>query len=128
MRSISNVTVITNALTQEITGTDKVNGLNYVDTVTGEEKHISLEGVFIQIGLLPNTEFLQGDIEMNEHGEIVIDNHGTTNVPGVFAAGDCTNTVYKQIIFSMGSGAIAALGVFDYLIRQSPVQEILYKQ
>lgn len=117
VRSIKNVTVITNALTTEITGTDKVNGLTYIDNVTGEEKHIALQGVFVQIGLLPNTEFLQGAVEMNAHGEIIVDNHGATNIPGVFAAGDCTDSVYKQIVISMGSGATAALGAFDYMIR-----------
>lgn len=119
VRSLKNVTVITNALTNEITGTDKVDGLTYIDRVSGEEKHIALQGVFVQIGLLPNTEFLQGAINMNERNEIVIDKHGATSVPGVFAAGDCTDTVYKQIIISMGSGATAALGAFDYLIRNT---------
>lgn len=117
VRSLKNVTVITNALTQEITGTDKVNGLTYVDAVSGEEKQVALEGVFIQIGLLPNTEFLQGAVAMNERGEIIVDKHGATNVPGVFAAGDCTDAAYKQIVISMGSGATAALGAFDYMIR-----------
>lgn len=125
VRSLPNVTVITNALTQEITGTDKVNGLTYMNLVTGEEKHVALEGVFIQIGLLPNTEFLQGDIDLNEHGEIIIDKHGATTMPGVFAAGDCTDTVYKQIVISMGSGATAALGAFDYMIRQAPAKELV---
>lgn len=119
VRSLKNVTVITNALTNEITGTDKVDGLTYIDRVSGEEKHIALQGVFVQIGLLPNTEFLQGAINMNERNEIVIDKHGATSVPGVFAAGDCTDTVYKQIVISMGSGATAALGAFDYLIRNT---------
>lgn len=125
VRSIKNVTVITNALTQEITGTDKVNGLTYIDSVSGEEKHIALEGVFIQIGLLPNTEFLQGTIDMTEHGEIIIDKHGATNIPGVFAAGDCTDTVYKQIVISMGSGATAALGAFDYMIRNISDEQLV---
>ena len=126
LRSLPNVTVLMNASTQEITGTDKVNGLTYVDLVTGEERHIELEGVFIQIGLLPNTEFLQGTIDLNAHGEIIIDNHGATSMPGVFAAGDCTNTVYKQIIISMGSGATAALGAFDYMIRNTaPTRELV---
>ena len=119
VRSLKNVTVITNALTQEITGDTKVNGLTYVDRVTGEEKHIALEGVFIQIGLLPNTEFLHGAVNMTEHGEIIVDKHGATNLPGVFAAGDCTDTAYKQIVISMGSGATAALGAFDYMIRNT---------
>lgn len=117
VRSLKNVTIITNALTTEITGTDKVNGLTYKDRKTGEEKQIALQGVFIQIGLLPNTEFLQGAIEMNAHGEIIVDKHGATNVSGIFAAGDCTDTAYKQIVISMGSGATAALGAFDYMIR-----------
>ncbi len=117
VRSLKNVTVITNALTQEITGTDKVNGLTYVDAVSGEEKQVALEGVFIQIGLLPNTEFLQGAVAMNERGEIIVNKHGATNVPGVFAAGDCTDAAYKQIVISIGSGATAALGAFDYMIR-----------
>ena len=80
-----------------------------------------MQGVFIQIGLLPNTEFLQGAVAMNEQGEILVDAHGATNIPGVFAAGDCTNTAYKQIIISMGSGATAALGAFDYMIRHTVV-------
>lgn len=117
VRSLKNVTVITNALTQEITGTDKVNGLTYVDAISGEEKQVALEGVFIQIGLLPNTEFLQGAVAMNERGEIIVNKHGATNVPGVFAAGDCTDAAYKQIVISIGSGATAALGAFDYMIR-----------
>ena len=94
-----------------------MNGLTYIDSVSGEEKHVTLEGVFIQIGLLPNTEFLQGAVEMNERGEILINKHGATNIAGVFAAGDCTDTAYKQIVISMGAGATAALGAFDYMIR-----------
>ncbi|SCN24192.1 NADH dehydrogenase [Clostridium sp. N3C] len=76
-----------------------------------------MEGVFILIGLVPNTDWLGDIVERNRFGEIIVDNHGATNVPGVFAAGDCTNSPYKQIIISMGSGATAALGAFDYLIR-----------
>jgi alkyl hydroperoxide reductase subunit F len=117
LHSLSNVTVITNAATKEITGTDKVNGLTYVDRVTGEEKHIELAGVFVQIGLVPNTEWLEGTLERNRIGEIIVDKKGATTIPGVFAAGDCTDGPYNQIIISMGSGAIAALSAFDYLIR-----------
>ncbi|MGM8215348.1 alkyl hydroperoxide reductase subunit F [Bacillaceae bacterium W0354] len=117
LNSLPNVTVLKNAQTKEITGDDKVNGLSYIDRATNEEKHIELEGVFVQIGLVPNTEWLGDTIERNRFGEIVIDKHGATNVPGVFAAGDCTDSAYKQIIISMGSGATAALGAFDYLIR-----------
>lgn len=124
LRSLPNVTIITNALTQEITGENTVNGLVYKDAVTEELHTVALDGVFIQIGLLPNTEFLQGTIEMNDRNEIIVDGHGATNMPGVFAAGDCTNTAYKQIVISMGSGATAALGAFDYMIR-SEVKELV---
>lgn len=116
LHSLPNVTVITNAQTTEITGTDKVNGISYVSRETNESHHVELEGVFVQIGLVPNTDWLDS-VERNNFGEIVVDRHGATNVPGVFAAGDCTNSAYKQIIISMGSGATAALGAFDYLIR-----------
>jgi alkyl hydroperoxide reductase subunit F len=117
LHSLSNVTVITNAQTKEITGTDKVNGLTYIDRATGEEHHIELAGVFVQIGLVPNTDWLEGTVERNRMGEIIVDKRGATNIPGVFAAGDCSDSPYKQIIISMGSGATAALGAFDYLIR-----------
>lgn len=115
--SLPNVTVLKNVQTQEITGTDKVNGISYVERDTGVTKHIELQGVFVQIGLVPNTDWLADTVERTRTGEIVVDSHGATNVPGVFAAGDCTNSPYKQIIISMGSGATAALGAFDYLIR-----------
>ncbi|RAK19956.1 alkyl hydroperoxide reductase subunit F [Anoxybacillus vitaminiphilus] len=117
--SLPNVTVLKNVQTKEITGTDKVNGISYIDRETGEEHHIELQGVFVQIGLVPNTDWLDGTIERNRFGEIIVDKHGATNIPGVFAAGDCTDSAYKQIIISMGSGATAALGAFDYLIRNS---------
>ncbi|NEN81705.1 alkyl hydroperoxide reductase subunit F [Paenibacillus elgii] len=115
--SLPNVTVHKNVQTKEITGTDKVNGITYVDRDSGEEHHVELQGVFVQIGLVPNTDWLADTVERTRFGEIVVDRHGATNVPGVFAAGDCTNSPYKQIIISMGSGANAALGAFDYLIR-----------
>lgn len=115
--SLPNVTVIKNAQTKEITGTDKVNGISYTERETGEVKHIELQGVFVQIGLVPNTDWLGDTVERTRTGEIVVDHHGATSLPGVFAAGDCTNSPYKQIIISMGSGATAALGAFDYLIR-----------
>lgn len=115
--SLPNVTVLKNVQTSEITGTDKVDGISYIDRATGETKHVELQGVFVQIGLVPNTDWLADTVERTRMGEIVVDSHGATNVPGVFAAGDCTNSPYKQIIISMGSGATAALGAFDYLIR-----------
>ncbi|MBC1501334.1 alkyl hydroperoxide reductase subunit F [Listeria weihenstephanensis] len=115
--SLPNVTVLKNVQTKEITGQDKVDGITYVNRETSEEIHVDVEGVFILIGLAPNTEWLGDDIERNKMGEIITNKHGETSVPGVFAAGDCTDSAYKQIIISMGSGATAALGAFDYMIR-----------
>lgn len=117
--SLSNVTIHKNVATKEITGQDHVTGLTYVDRATNEEHQLDVEGVFVQIGLVPNTAWLKdSDIQLNSRGEIEIDNHGATSIAGIFAAGDCTDSAYKQIIISMGSGATAALGAFDYLIRQ----------
>ena len=115
--SLPNVTVLKNVQTKEFTGTDKLNGITYIERETGEVKYIELQGVFVQIGLVPNTDWLGDTVERTRVGEIVVDRQGATNIPGVFAAGDCTNSPYKQIIISMGSGANAALGAFDYLIR-----------
>jgi len=117
LNSLPNTTVIKNAQVKEITGTNKVDGVTYIERESGEEKHIDLQGVFIQIGLVPNTNWLADTVERTRMGEIVVDNRGATTVPGVFAAGDCTNSPFKQIIISMGSGATAALGAFDYMIR-----------
>lgn len=115
--SLPNVTVLKNVQSKEITGTDSVNGITYIERDTGEEKHIELSGVFVQIGLVPNTDWLGDAVERNKFGEIIVDKRGATSVPGVYAAGDCTDSPYKQIIISMGSGASAALGAFDYLVR-----------
>jgi alkyl hydroperoxide reductase subunit F len=115
--SLANVTVVKNVQTKEITGSDKVDGITYIDRESGEEHHITLQGVFVQIGLVANTDWLENSVERNRMGEIVVDSRSATNVPGVFAAGDCTNSPYKQIVISMGSGATAALSAFDYLIR-----------
>ncbi|MED4129174.1 alkyl hydroperoxide reductase subunit F [Shouchella miscanthi] len=115
--SLPNVTIITNAQTTEITGDSHVNGISYKDRETEEIHHVALQGVFVQIGLVPNTEWLDDTVERNRMGEIVVDKHGSTNVPGLFAAGDCTDSAYNQIIISMGSGATASLGAFDYMIR-----------
>jgi alkyl hydroperoxide reductase subunit F len=119
LKSLSNVDVFTNAQTTEITGDQKVNGLVYKDRATGELKKVELEGVFIQIGLVPNTDWLKGVVELTKHGEIVVDARGQTSVPGVFAAGDVTTVPFKQIIIAAGDGAKAALGAFDHLIRTS---------
>jgi alkyl hydroperoxide reductase subunit F len=124
LKSLSNVDVFTNAQTTEITGDQKVNGLVYKDRATGELKKVELEGVFIQIGLVPNTDWLKGVVELTKHGEIVVDARGQTSVPGVFAAGDVTTVPFKQIIIAAGDGAKAALGAFDHLIRTSaPVEQ-----
>lgn len=117
LRSLPNVTVLTNAQTTEITGDQKVNGLVYKDRASGETHKVELEGVFVQIGLVPNTEWLKGTVELSKFGEIIVGPRGETSVPGVFAAGDCTTVPYKQIIIAAGDGAKAALGAFDHLIR-----------
>lgn len=119
LRTLENVTILTSAQTTEITGDGtRVNGLTYTDRVSGESKHVALEGVFIQIGLVPNTDWLKGTIDLSKYGEIEINNHNATSLPGVFAAGDVTTIPYKQIVIAMGEGSNAALGAFDYLIRQ----------
>ncbi|MET3915367.1 alkyl hydroperoxide reductase subunit F [Variovorax sp. OAS795] len=123
LKSLQNVDVFTNAQTTEITGDQKVNGLVYKDRATGELKKVELEGVFIQIGLVPNTDWLKGVVELTKHGEIVVDARGQTSVPGVFAAGDVTTVPFKQIIIAAGDGAKAALGAFDHLIRTSAPAE-----
>jgi alkyl hydroperoxide reductase subunit F len=119
LKSLKNVEVFTNAQTTEITGDQKVNGLIYKDRATGELKTVALEGVFIQIGLVPNTDWLKGVVELSKHGEIIVDAKGQTSLPGVFAAGDATTVPFKQIIIAAGDGAKAALGAFDHLMRTS---------
>jgi alkyl hydroperoxide reductase subunit F len=119
LQSLPNVVIHVNAQTTEITGDGhKVNGLTYKDRAMEAVHHIDLEGVFVQIGLVPNTEWLKGTLELSRHGEIVIDAKGATSLPGVFAAGDVTTVPYKQIVIAAGDGAKAALGAFDYLMRQ----------
>ena len=125
LKSLPNVSIHTQAQTTELTGDgNKLNGLSYTDRATGEARHIELEGVFVQIGLVPNTEWLKGTLELSKHGEIVVDAKGATNVPGVFAAGDVTTVPYKQIIIATGEGAKAALSAFDYLIRTPLVETV----
>ncbi len=120
LHSLPNVTVLTSALTSEVTGDgQKVNGLRYKNRLTGEEVTIELEGIFVQIGLLPNTEWLKGTIELSPRGEIIIDQRGETSIPGIFAAGDVTTVPYKQIVIAVGEGAKASLSAFDHLIRTS---------
>ncbi|GIX34998.1 MAG: alkyl hydroperoxide reductase subunit F [Lysobacteraceae bacterium] len=123
LRSLPNVKVLVQAQTTEILGDgSKVTGLRWRDRASGEEQHIELDGVFVQIGLLPSTEWLEGTVERNRHGEIVVDARGQTSVPGVFAAGDATTVPYKQIVIAMGEGSKAALSAFDHLIR-TPLPE-----
>lgn len=120
LRSLPNVDVILNAQTTEVLGDgQKVTGLAYKDRTSGGDQRLALEGVFVQIGLVPNTEWLKGTVELSKHGEIMVDARGQTSVPGVFAAGDCTTVPFKQIIIAAGDGAKAALGAFDHLIRHS---------
>lgn len=120
LHSLPNVTVIANALTTEVTGDgQKVNGLVYKDRINGVLNTVALEGIFVQIGLLPNTDWLKGTIELSPRGEIIVDARGETSHPGIFAAGDVTTAPYKQIIIAMGEGAKASLAAFDHLIRTS---------
>ena len=125
LRSLPNVTIITQAQTSEVTGDgSKVNGMRYIDRRTGATQSIALEGIFVQIGLLPNTDWLKGTVALSDRGEIEVDARGQTSVPGVFAAGDVTTVPYKQIIIAMGEGSKAALGAFDHLIRTSAPEEM----
>ena len=120
LRSLKNVDILTNVQTTEVIGDGtKVAGLRYKDRASGEEHQLDQAGIFVQIGLLPNTDFVKGTVELSKFGEIMVDARGATNIPGVFAAGDCTTVPYKQIIISMGEGAKASLSAFDYLIRNS---------
>ncbi|MCK0098463.1 alkyl hydroperoxide reductase subunit F [Qipengyuania sp. S6317L1] len=126
LRSLPNVEIVTNGETTAIVGDgSRCNGLVLKDRETGEERTITLEGVFVQIGLVPNTEWLQGTgLNLTKYGEIIVDEHGATNVPGIYAGGDATIVPDKQIVVAMGEGAKAGLGAFDYLIRNEPVEDI----
>ena len=120
LRSLPNVDILVGARTTEIVGDgDGVTGLTYEDRASGSIHEVALEGVFVQIGLLPNTEWLEGAVKLSDRGEVVIDDRGQTSAPGVFAAGDCTTVPYKQIVIAMGAGSTAALSAFDHLIRTS---------
>ncbi len=120
LASLPNVSIITNAQTLEATGDgEKINGLVYQDRASGEPHRVELAGIFVQIGLLPNTDWLKGTVALSPRGEIEVDARGQTSLPGVFAAGDCTTVPFKQIIIAMGEGAKASLAAFDHLIRSS---------
>jgi NADH-dependent peroxiredoxin subunit F len=128
LKSLGNVDIMTSTQTTEVTGDgDRVTGLTCKHRLTGKERRLELEGVFVQIGLNPNTDWLKGTVELTPHGEVVVDHHGATSVDGVFAAGDCTTVPYKQIVIALGEGAKASLAAFDYLIRATapaePVEE-----
>jgi NADH-dependent peroxiredoxin subunit F len=119
VHSLPNVDVVLSANTSEVVGDGtRVTGLRYEDRATGDAHEVALAGVFVQIGLLPNTEWLEGTVELTGRKEVVVDDRGATSVPGVFAAGDCTTVPYKQIVTAMGMGSTAALSAFDHLIRQ----------
>jgi len=124
LKSLKNVDIITSALTTEVIGDgSKVTALTYNDRGTGESHTVELDGIFVQIGLVPNTEWLaEGGVALSQRGEIEVDAKGQTSVAGVFAAGDATTTPYKQIVIAMGEGSTAALSAFDYLIRLAPVE------
>lgn len=118
LASLPNVSVITSAMTTEVRGNgERVVGLTYKDRNSGDVHEVALEGIFVQIGLVPNTEWLKGAVALTQHGEIEIDHRGETSQPGIFAAGDATTVPYKQIVIAMGAGSTAALSAFDYLIR-----------
>ncbi|MGD9998129.1 MAG: alkyl hydroperoxide reductase subunit F, partial [Ilumatobacteraceae bacterium] len=124
LRSLTNVKIITGAQTTEVFGDgSRVQGLVYRDRASGDEHRIELDGVFVQIGLVPNTDWLRGAVALSPRGEVVIDDRGATSVPGVFAAGDCTTVPYKQIVIAMGAGSTAALSAFDHLIRTTAPAE-----
>ena len=118
LNSLANVTVIKSALTTEVEGDgQKVNALVYKDRNSEESHRLELEGIFVQIGLLPNSDWLKGSVELSPRGEIIVDSRGETSVPGIFAAGDVTTVPYKQIVIAVGEGAKASLSAFDHLIR-----------
>jgi alkyl hydroperoxide reductase subunit F len=118
LASLNNVTIITSALTTEVHGDgDKVTALSYRDRNHGTMHRVELEGIFVQIGLVPNTEWLSGAIALSPRGEIEVDDRGHTSQPGIFAAGDATTVPFKQIVIAMGEGSKSALAAFDHLIR-----------
>ena len=124
LRSMPNVDVVVGAQTTQVLGDgSRVTGLAYDDRASGEAHALELDGVFVQIGLLPNTEWLHGTVDLSSRGEVVVDDRGRTSVPGVFAAGDCTTVPYKQIVIALGAGATASLSAFDHLIRSSAPAE-----
>jgi alkyl hydroperoxide reductase subunit F len=124
LASLPNVTVVTSSLTTEVLGDgQRVTGLVHMDRGSDELRTVELDGIFVQIGLVPNTDWLKGAVALSPRGEIEVDGRGATSAPGVFAAGDATTTPYKQIVIAMGEGSKAALSAFDYLIRLAPAEQ-----
>ena len=120
LETLNNIEAITSAQTIEIDAKDSaVTSLQYKDRTSGDTKSVDLAGVFIQIGLVPNSEFVKGIVDMTEYGEIKVDDHCQTNIPGVFAAGDVTTTPFKQIVIAIGEGAKAALSAFNHLLLKA---------
>ena len=117
LKSLNNVDILLNVQASEIVGTDKVTHMQFIERDTKDEKKLDVEGIFIQIGLVPNTDWVKDSVSLSKYGEIEVNNHGETSMPGVFAAGDVTTVPYKQIIIAMGEGSKASLGAFDFLIR-----------
>ena len=111
---------MSNVQTEKILSIEnRVSGIEYKNRTTNKIHLINLDGVFIQIGLIPNSQFIKNFVKLNKHGEIIINEHGETSEEGVFACGDVTTVPYKQIIISMGEGAKAALSASDYLMKYS---------
>ena len=124
LASLGNVDVIVGARTTEVLGDDtSVTGLTYEHRADATLHNVDLDGVFVQIGLVPNTGWLKGTVALSDRGEVVIDDRNATSVPGVFAAGDCTTVPYKQIVIALGAGSTAALSAFDHLIRTPTAKE-----
>ena len=124
LATLPNVRIVTSALTTQVHGDgEKVTGLSYKDRNSDAQHDVDLEGVFVQIGLVPNTEWLHGAVALTPRGEIEVDHRGETSQPGVFAAGDVTTVPYKQIVIAMGEGSKAGLSAFDYMIRTVPAEE-----
>ncbi len=114
------ITIIKNAATKQVIAENgKVTALEYVDRETNEQHQQALSGIFVQIGLVPNSHFVTDVVDMTQYGEIIIDEKGQTSEPGIFACGDVTTVPYKQIVIAMGEGAKASLSAFDYIIRES---------
>jgi thioredoxin-disulfide reductase len=118
MQQKENIEIIYNAVSKEVKGTDRVTSLVIADVNTNEERELTVDGVFVEIGYIVKAEFIKGLVEMNEKNEVITDAHMMTNVPGIFAAGDLTTSTYKQAVISAGEGCTAALGVYEYLMKK----------